>query len=713
MSEPHTASGNRVNNLSYAWALAPGDIIFYSHCDVLTSFGSLKTPQYVAKEILAKQWQVTNRGKLLATLEWLKCEGDSQEFRNLLPSGDGNGFINKYAKVIGNDALIAWDLGRFCALVRWGEYVGFLSLKESCRFLLEAATALQAQYESWESYFEHFLIGRRFRKNSLTTIDEDKAEKFLLHNSTSHWQKLDWFMSLTKLEVPENASQASPYYVDLSGSLQDVLEKKDQYLARWLSADTGNTQLLYTYAKFKWLERRDAAGAAQVFEQAIASTHNPVEMYEQYAWLLESEMNEPIRAHEMYRAAADLDSAMGKTALGNFYAQGIGVDKNVEQALLYYQAAADQEYAHAQFMLGLLHQSGDGIVPNFKQANVYFMQAAKNNFSDAMLYLGYNYEHGQGFPKNLDKAITWYRRAADLQNPVAQYNLGIFYQLGNGVERDDNKAFFFFQQAAEHGYTTAMYQTGWCWHFGRGTHTDYGHAMHWYQRAAERGNHKALTHIGVLHHDGLGVPKDAERARDCYLKATDASDFAKFQLGRLYYECEAYEEAWPWVEKAARAGVAGGQRLAGIFRLKGHPPVIKNAKKAFKWFERAARKNDSVAQYELAEMYDNRVGVMQRNQSKAEYWYERAAVLGNADAQFSLGWYYENGEMEKPNLVEAYAWYMLASEQGEVRAQKKVEELQDLLTDFQLKKAMHTVKELRAAAAEELAASYGDKPDNK
>ena len=46
-----------------------------------------------------------------------------------------------------------------------------------------------------------------------------------------------------------------------------------------------------------------------------------------------------------------------------------------------------------------------------------------------------------------------------------------------------------------------------------------------------------------------------------------------------------------------------------------------------------------------------------------------AAQKGDADAQFNLGFMYENVEETEQNYAEAYKYYRLAAEQGNIGAQ--------------------------------------------
>ncbi len=56
-----------------------------------------------------------------------------------------------------------------------------------------------------------------------------------------------------------------------------------------------------------------------------------------------------------------------------------------------------------------------------------------------------------------------------------------------------------------------------------------------------------------------------------------------------------------------------------------------NKKKAFELYQKAANLEHSMAQYNLAYMYENGDGIM-KDIDKALYWYNKSAKQGNQDS---------------------------------------------------------------------------------
>ena len=89
---------------------------------------------------------------------------------------------------------------------------------------------------------------------------------------------------------------------------------------------------------------------------------------------------------------------------------------------------------------------------------------------------------------------------------------------------------------------------------------------------------------------------------------------------------------------------------------------------AIRFYLEAAEKGIPEAQYNLANLYYQGVGV-QQSYTEALKWYHEAAELGLSEAQFNLALVYEKGEGTEQNHIEAIKWYTKAAEQGDMYAQ--------------------------------------------
>lgn len=94
--------------------------------------------------------------------------------------------------------------------------------------------------------------------------------------------------------------------------------------------------------------------------------------------------------------------------LGNAYAFGRGVEKDLTKAYSYWIKAADKHLSTAMFNIAMLYSSGQGgLAQDATQAASWFKRAAEHRHAQAMMNLSTVYATGQGFPIDKKLAIAW------------------------------------------------------------------------------------------------------------------------------------------------------------------------------------------------------------------------------------------------------------------------------------------------------------------
>jgi localization factor PodJL len=156
------------------------------------------------------------------------------------------------------------------------------------------------------------------------------------------------------------------------------------------------------------------------------------------------------------RAEAEGGSASAAFALGNRYARGDGVPKDLESAARWYTSAAQAGMAPAQFNLGVLHEEGEGVKQDPRQALLWYIAAAEQGHQEAQFRLGVLYGSGNGANRDYLQAAKWYRRAALQDHRDAQFNLGLLYDRGVGVPQSDADAYYWMARAATAGDQEAL-----------------------------------------------------------------------------------------------------------------------------------------------------------------------------------------------------------------------------------------------------------------
>lgn len=111
--------------------------------------------------------------------------------------------------------------------------------------------------------------------------------------------------------------------------------------------------------------------------------------------------------------------------------------------------------------------------------------------------------------------------------------------------------------------------------------------------------------------------------------------------------------------------------------------------------EPAARSGNADAEELIGVMYAMGLGV-ERDDERAFDWYLRSAMKGHAGAQSGIGWYYETGRgLTAPDLVRAYAWYVLSAIGGDPDAAISQEEVVKKMTPEQIEKAHKLIDDYR------------------
>ena len=94
---------------------------------------------------------------------------------------------------------------------------------------------------------------------------------------------------------------------------------------------------------------------------------------------------------------------------------------------------------------------------------------------------------------------------------------------------------------------------------------------------------------------------------------------------------------------------------------------VNNLPLAYQEFLAAAKEGHADAQFNVAMMYEQGIGVG-KDEQEAVAWYGESAEQGNSAAQFNLGVLYENGRGTPIDYAKANKWYRKASVQGDALA---------------------------------------------
>ncbi|MDH5301930.1 MAG: ankyrin repeat domain-containing protein [Gammaproteobacteria bacterium] len=127
-----------------------------------------------------------------------------------------------------------------------------------------------------------------------------------------------------------------------------------------------------------------------------------------------------------------------------------------------------------------------------------------------------------------------------------------------------------------------------------------------------------------------------------------------------------YRTAFSFYQQAAELGVVEAQYNVAQMYQQG-VGVEPNVEMARWWYSQAAEARLPQAQYQLAKLYQQ--DASPKSQGVAWTWLQRAAESGDAQAQLEVAQAYHAGILTEKDLVAAQKWYLRAAEQNISEAQ--------------------------------------------
>ena len=144
---------------------------------------------------------------------------------------------------------------------------------------------------------------------------------------------------------------------------------------------------------------------------------NPIELYNRsldYLGMGGHPCDEAI-SFALNQEAATLGHRDAILAMGWFYLNGCGVDKNIPQAQRWYRKSARMGEPRAMFSLGLISYEALG----FTNAKRWFMRASRHGHIRSLYWLGKMLFRGHGSLPNRSEAFALFHKAAQKNDPEA------------------------------------------------------------------------------------------------------------------------------------------------------------------------------------------------------------------------------------------------------------------------------------------------------
>ncbi len=106
--------------------------------------------------------------------------------------------------------------------------------------------------------------------------------------------------------------------------------------------------------------------------------------------------------------------------------------------------------------IGAMYANGAGVAKDEQQALLWYRKAAQQGDADAQANLGVMCTNGVGVPKDDQQAVLWYRKSAEQGQANAQFKLGAMYVNGSGVPKDQLQAYFWMLLSSAQGNSLAV-----------------------------------------------------------------------------------------------------------------------------------------------------------------------------------------------------------------------------------------------------------------
>ncbi len=368
-----------------------------------------------------------------------------------------------------------------------------------------------------------------------------------------------------------------------------------------------------------------------------------------------------IKAFDLYTTAANNKDLESQYLLGNFYLNGIMVQKrdevkaigwytkaaerghlnaqnelgsiyynkkNYAEAKKWYRKAADNGNNFAMYNLGLIYYGGLVENKDFEEAKKWFLLAANKDHGPSQNKIAVMYENGEGYEKNLDEAKKWYLMSANNNNELSQYAMGSF----SYNTKDYVTASQWYRKSADQGHSLSQYMLGSMNEFGNGVPENINKAKELYELSSNQNYSKAQYALAQLYYNGKGVQTDKIKAKELYLKsANQGNSDAQYVMGYLYYNSNNFYSAKEMYEKSANQGNMSALNNLGVMYDNGKG-VSKNEKKAFECYKKSAEAGDAFGKYNVALYYYYGKGGNYINKPLAKTWLQKSCNDGNNNA---------------------------------------------------------------------------------
>jgi len=169
------------------------------------------------------------------------------------------------------------------------------------------------------------------------------------------------------------------------------------------------------------------------------------------------------------------------------------------------------------FTLGQKYAEGTNVKKDLIQAVKLYEKACIGGNDGGCFNLAIAYRHGQGVEKDYMKAVELYKKSCDLGAFDGCANLAFMYDQGLGVEKNISQSIFFSKKACDGGNVGACYNLSLQYIRTK----DFIQAREVSIKACDKEHAGACYNLGLMYIKGDGTKKDNQEAYKYFSKACD------------------------------------------------------------------------------------------------------------------------------------------------------------------------------------------------
>jgi len=336
--------------------------------------------------------------------------------------------------------------------------------------------------------------------------------------------------------------------------------------------------------------------------------------------------------------------------IASCYDKGLGVDKNLAQAIMYYKRASAAGHNEASYRLAELTED------QVQRANYYILAANQGNLQSMKIVGDYFFARNE-----YAEALKFYSKATKIAFTAIDINkadslaiaacsaaVGDMYFQGNGVDRDLEVARSFFNQAAAMDNPLAK--------------------------------ERLIDYI----YFGLSSTLDKEFAINRYKQLGDSlTDEAKLRVALSEFEHQRYVEANTYFSYLFNSNIQLPEDIGEVFVKMGEKMYNNDLPAAFYYYS-TAQKYGTVKPRQMV-----RLGYMYMNgkgtgvdYDLAKDAFEKASLLNDNEGTCMLGYLYEKGRGVAQSKERAIELYLKAGKAGYMKAYNNLGTLYANLKDM-------------------------------